>query len=466
MSHFLQNLLDRHQEGAVSQGVSRKVQPRPKSRFESDTGPIFFAQDDLSNGADFIPVNRTDWEIGAFTTEYDQVARSNITAEDSQSGQSTPVSAQHSFVKATTQPNFSKQYGDLNERVETTARSPGQHSSAMRAVSGREAENRSYRQVKHPQENIETLRHVNYQQQPLSDEINSRIQTILHRLNSSHPQQTDDPRPIETQNKSEAEKSAIVGETNARVQNTLHRLTNQQVQDRDDPHIIELQHGTASSIGSNATANEINPSIQTILQRLNNQHNQQSRHTEDQRTIESQHEPIILSDTHNNIPVGKTNETSHRIQTILQRLNNPLPQHQDTQQADQSQRITTPDREYVAPMSVLTSSLTAELNTAFIQPADKLKKQNIENRLEHYESDQAGAMQIPDWLTDMQADFNARWQRINTQTKSEPVINVTIGRIEVRAVQAETTKKPKAHHKPSGVMSLDDYLKQRENRGR
>jgi hypothetical protein len=75
-------------------------------------------------------------------------------------------------------------------------------------------------------------------------------------------------------------------------------------------------------------------------------------------------------------------------------------------------------------------------------------------------------MRIPDWLSDMQADFNARWQRINTQTKSEPVINVTIGRIEVRAVQAETTKKPKAHHKPSGVMSLDDYLKQREKRGR
>lgn len=463
MSHFLQNLLDRHQEGAVSQGVSRKVQPRPKSRFESDTGPIFFAQDDLSNGTDFIPVNRTDWEIGAFTTEYDQVARSNITAEDSQSGQSTPVSAQHSFVKATTQPNFSQQYGDLNEQVEITARTHENQPSAMRAVSGREAENRSYRQVKHPQENIETLRHVNYQQQPLSDEINSRIQTILHRLNSSHPQQTDDPRPIETQNKSEAEKSAIVGETNARVQNTLHRLTNQQVQDRDDPHIIELQHGTVSSIGSNATANEINPSIQTILQRLNNQ---QSRHTEDQRTIESQHEPIILSDTHNNIPVGKTNETSHRIQTILQRLNSPLPQHQDTQQADQSQRITTLDREYVAPMSALTSSLTAELNTAFIQPADKLKKQNIENRLEHYELEQAGAMQIPDWLTDMQADFNARWQRMNTQTKTEPVINVTIGRIEVRAVQAETTKKPKAHHKPSGVMSLDDYLRQRENRGR
>jgi hypothetical protein len=470
MSHFLQNLLDRHQECAVSHGVSRKVQPRPKSRFESDSGLVSFAQNDLGNGADFTPVNRTDWDDGSFTAEYDQVARSNIIAEDSQSGQSTPVSAQHSFEKSTIQPNFSQQQGDLNERVKTTAQSPGQHSSTVREALGLAVENKNDKQTEYLREKSETPPHVAYQQQFLSDEINPRIQTILHRLNSSHPQQTDDPRPIDTQHnsepKSEAENNALVSETNARVQTTLHRLTNQQVQDRDDPQIIEPQHEPVSSIGSNATANEISPHIQTILQRLNNQHNPQSLHAEDQRTIESRHEQVKLSDTPNNTPVGKTNETSHRIQTILQRLNNPLPQHQDRQQADQSQRITTPDREYVAPMSALTSPLTAELNTDFIQPADKLKKQSIENRLEHYELEQAGAMRIPDWLSDMQADFNARWQRINTQTKSEPVINVTIGRIEVRAVQAETTKKPKAHHKPSGVMSLDDYLKQREKRGR
>lgn len=470
MSHFLQNLLNRHQEGAVNQGVSRNVQPRPKSRFESDSGPVFFAQNDFGNGADFTPVTRTDWEDGAFTTNYDQVARSNITAEDSQSGQSAPVSAQHSFEIPTIQPDFSQQHGDLNERVETTARSPGQHSSTVREASGWAVENKNDKQTEYLWENSEIPRHVAYQQQFISDEINPRIQTILHRLNSPHPQQTDDPRPIDTQHnsepKSEAENNALVSETNARVQTTLHRLTNQQVQDRDDPQIIELQHEPVSSIGSNATANEINSRIQTILRRLNNQRNPQSLHAEDQRTIESRHEPVKLSDTANNTPVDKADETSHRMQTILQRLNDPYSQHQGRQPVNHSQHNTTPEREYVVPMSALTSSLAAKLNTAFIQPADKLKKQNIENRLEHYESDQAGAMQIPDWLTDMQADFNARWQRINAQTKSDHVINVTIGRIEVRAVQAEATKKPKAHHKPSGVMNLDEYLKQRENRGR
>ncbi len=49
---------------------------------------------------------------------------------------------------------------------------------------------------------------------------------------------------------------------------------------------------------------------------------------------------------------------------------------------------------------------------------------------------------------------------------SEPtIVNVTIGRVEVRAVPQEPQKKKTASKKPSGVMTLDDYLKQREGGG-
>jgi hypothetical protein len=44
----------------------------------------------------------------------------------------------------------------------------------------------------------------------------------------------------------------------------------------------------------------------------------------------------------------------------------------------------------------------------------------------------------------------------------EPVIQVTIGRVEVRA-EAPTQPKPKA--RTPAVMSLEDYLKQRKGRG-
>lgn len=79
----------------------------------------------------------------------------------------------------------------------------------------------------------------------------------------------------------------------------------------------------------------------------------------------------------------------------------------------------------------------------------------------------SGLLQLPGWLTDMQADLRSRWQESSSPVSSapEPVINVTIGRVEVRAVQAMTAQKTQRNSKPSGIMSLDDYLKQRESRG-
>lgn len=79
---------------------------------------------------------------------------------------------------------------------------------------------------------------------------------------------------------------------------------------------------------------------------------------------------------------------------------------------------------------------------------------------------QGGAFQIPDWLTGMQTELNNRWREINAQSQTEPVINVTIGRVEIRATNPEPAKPGRADKKPTGVMSLDDYLKQRENKGR
>ena len=79
-------------------------------------------------------------------------------------------------------------------------------------------------------------------------------------------------------------------------------------------------------------------------------------------------------------------------------------------------------------------------------------------------SSQAGTLQPPAWLKDLQTNLNARWRETNTH--AEPVINVTIGRVEVRAINTEPLKPSAAQGKPKGVLSLDDYLKQRESKGR
>ena len=65
----------------------------------------------------------------------------------------------------------------------------------------------------------------------------------------------------------------------------------------------------------------------------------------------------------------------------------------------------------------------------------------------------------------MQTDLNNRWREINAKSEADSVVNVTIGRVEVRAVKSETLRQTKPQKKPTGVMSLDDYLRQREYGG-
>lgn len=84
---------------------------------------------------------------------------------------------------------------------------------------------------------------------------------------------------------------------------------------------------------------------------------------------------------------------------------------------------------------------------------------------------QEGQLTIPNWLASMQSEINQRWQHLNAEIESaQPVVNVTIGRVEVRALQgaamSASNSQQKAQKKPSGVMSLSDYLKSRDYEGR
>ena len=80
------------------------------------------------------------------------------------------------------------------------------------------------------------------------------------------------------------------------------------------------------------------------------------------------------------------------------------------------------------------------------------------NNTRHY-----GRLETPSWLPDMEPKFNQRLQE--SEAKTEPVINVTIGRVEVRAVKPETAKNVSHPITPTGVMTLDEYLKQHEGEG-
>ena len=77
-----------------------------------------------------------------------------------------------------------------------------------------------------------------------------------------------------------------------------------------------------------------------------------------------------------------------------------------------------------------------------------------------------GLLEPPTRLFGRQAEFSRRWKELSQKAQPEPVIHVTIGRIEVKATNLQKPKQPRRQKKPSGVMSLDRYLNQIGRGGR
>ncbi|MEA1978380.1 MAG: hypothetical protein U9N80_10825 [Chloroflexota bacterium] len=158
------------------------------------------------------------------------------------------------------------------------------------------------------------------------------------------------------------------------------------------------------------------------------------------------------------------NQLNHRIRAILQRLaDDPVtpiiePTADDRGSLEKESLISFPAEKTAPLLSAAVASLDpAPTLEQLAGRHDKISADNRENTALY------GRLEPPSWLPDMEAQFNQRLQE--KEAKAEPVINVTIGRVEVRAVQADAPKKAKHQKKPSGVMSLDEYLNQRERRG-
>ena len=296
MSYFLQNLIDRHQESGVSLEASHKVQPRLKARFEAERGSAFFAQNELAGNSDFMQATPSVSDTGLSLTRSSQDIGRLVAGERTPPARQTAVSMQYSTCEPAIQPDDSHRFDALNDRIEAVTFKLGSPSAGREKPIG--PTEKQY--GKQPDESREFLssKPPTDRQLSLSDDINQRIQTILHRLNNQPSQGLDDQRANESQRK---------------------------------------------------------------------------------------------------------------------------------------------------------------------QASSNIEAQRTEDRAGPDELIQSGLLQIPGWLTEMQADLNERWREMNT--RAEPMVNVTIGRVEVRATQKDSVKQLKTRNKPSGVMSLDDYLKQRENRG-
>ena len=153
-----------------------------------------------------------------------------------------------------------------------------------------------------------------------------------------------------------------------------------------------------------------------------------------------------------------------RIRTVLQRLD--------------KQQLKTDNQQSTGAMQAETAALNtsmgfdtgsaAESKESVVSPEQNQilahngsEKSSTEIRGDQGYADQSGLLQIPDWLTAMQIDLSNRWQQIKSLSAPESVVNVTIGRVEVKAVNSDSLKQAKAKTKPRGIMSLGEYLQRR-----
>lgn len=208
--------------------------------------------------------------------------------------------------------------------------------------------------------------------------------------------------------------------------------------------------------------------LSALLRRKQSRQQEELKTTEGQFTQEPEAKPT-LNITHQksseNQPALES-ETNNRIKKMLQRLQGQ--QTSGTNNRSEIERAHLPcnvdsgsqkSGQFAATLP-LPETNTNEPDSPFHVPSPDDNSPSNDNGLS-----QPGLLEAPDWLTAIQADITNRFQEVSAKAEPEPVVNVTIGRVEVRAVHADAPSKTRQPQKPSGVMSLEEYLIQRERRG-
>lgn len=158
---------------------------------------------------------------------------------------------------------------------------------------------------------------------------------------------------------------------------------------------------------------------------------------------------------------------NQRIDAVLQQLADP-PLSSATESApngyrnDRGEALTAPPAENSSRLDFATPP---EVVTPVVErPIVNAESQHASASDHLPQGEQYHPLEAPAWLSEVTAQLNQHSQQ--NEAKTEPVINVTIGRVEVRAVQNETVKNAPPSKRPSGVMTLDEYLQRRKGQAR
>lgn len=187
-----------------------------------------------------------------------------------------------------------------------------------------------------------------------------------------------------------------------------------------------------------------------------------STHYQRKPGIEAQTETTRHSESENSQQPGVDHLLNQRIATLLRDLNNKPGSYLDQAMPEAAGKTTAPTQTVIrTPPVVQGSTVEPETRSG---STDSLKTQSSEKYPVSPERLQTGLFQTPEWLAEIRSDLQKRVREPSAQQPSEPVINVTIGRVEIRATSAPAAQPSAAGNQPRGIMSLDDYLEKRNGR--
>ena len=224
-------------------------------------------------------------------------------------------------------------------------------------------------------------------------------------------------------------------------------------QTQDDHHSVTDRNSLESHDGIHSFEGR----VQTFQEFLPSKHHGHA--LDDSRAQRENTEPHSIPETVSPPERESSFETElyQRLQTLFQRLqNNTAPQRHEDSDVGLAPRLSAPD----------SNQFTGAKDAKVPLGEDRPDNQPVgKNGLSTPPLQEPKALQVPGWVTDVQTKLSRRMKEIDSKSGTEPVVNVTIGRVEVRAIQNETRRQSKPQKKSTGVMSLNDYLKQREYRG-
>lgn len=256
--------------------------------------------------------------------------------------------------------------------------------------------------------------------------------------------------------------SAATSPANGTAENTLDNNSpeKRQVDSQKGP-VIGSGEYFSSSITKNRSIPETDTDIHMDVDK-------KKAHTSEPLTPDSQPRESVRKDKTGNALDDKVEKVSIRSSTLekqgyLTRLKKKgTPIHGDMIDVQESHNKQQADQHLTVGSGVTSEFPVDPTKPELSSPEPPLKRTIRKNIDIGYQ----GLLGMPAWLSRHESESDSGLFDKNSKAETEPVINVTIGRIEVKATKLREPEQPRQQKKPSGVMSLDKYLSQSERGSR